>query len=74
VVRIYTIEKNTNKSSKKLLQLLQKTNLNVLEIKDTDLKDDDIRANRIISSFTNLSHNDVAVSYNYLSRFLKDVE
>ena len=39
-----------------------------------NIKDEDIRANRIISLYTNLSHNDVAVSYNYLSRFLKAVE
>ena len=74
LINLYTSKENTNRSSKKLLQLLQKANLNVLQKNDTDLKDEDIRANRIISLYTNLSHNDVAVSYNYLSRFLKAVE
>lgn len=74
LINLYSQREACLRSSKKLLELLQNENINCLLKQDTDFKDGDAKNNRIICLNSNLSHNDIPVSNNYLSRYLKAVD
>jgi len=73
LINLYSQREACLRSSNKLMELLQKENINYFSKQDTDFKDGEIKSNRIICLNSNLSHNDIPVSNNYLSRFLKAV-
>lgn len=74
LINLHTSREACTTSTKNLIQLMQKQKINYLQKQDTDVTDAELKNNRIICLSSNLSHNDVPVSYNYLSRFLKAVE
>lgn len=74
LINLHTSREACTTSTKNLIQLLQKEKINYLQKQDTDVKDAELKSNRILCLSSNLSHNDVPVSYNYLSRFLKASE
>ncbi len=74
LINLYTAREACTTSTKNLIQLMQKQKINYLQKQDTDVTDTELKSNRILCLSSNLSHNDVPVSYNYLSRFLKAVE
>ncbi len=74
LVNLHTSREACTTSTKNLVQLMQKQKINYLQKQDTDVTDAELKSNRILCLSSNLSHNDVPVSYNYLSRFLKASE
>lgn len=74
LINLHTSREACANSTKTLIKLLQKDKINYLEKQDTNVTDDELKQNRIVCLSSNLSHNDVPVSYNYLSRFLKASE
>lgn len=74
LINLHTSREACTSSTAKLIQLLQKEKINYLQKQDTDVTDAELRSNLILCLSSNLSHNDVPVSYNYLSRFLKASE
>ena len=74
LINLHTSREPCTISTKNLIQLMQKQNMGYLQKQDTDVTDAELKNNRILCLSSNLSHNDVPVSYNYLSRFLKASE
>ncbi len=74
LINLHTSREACTISTKNLIQLMQKQNMGYLQKQDTDVTDAELKNNRILCLSSNLSHNDVPVSYNYLSRFLKASE
>jgi hypothetical protein len=74
LINLHTAREACTTSTKNLIQLLQKQKTNYLQKQDTSVTDAELKSNRILCLSSNLSHNDVPVSYNYLSRFLKALE
>lgn len=74
LINLHTAREACTTSTKNLIQLLQKEKINYLQKQDTGVTDAELKSNRILCLSSNLSHNDVPVSYNYLSRFLKASE
>lgn len=74
LINLYSQREGCLRSSKKLMELMQKNATTYLAKQDTDITDVELKQNRIMCLHSNLSHNDIPVSYNYLSRYLKAVE
>lgn len=74
LINLYSQREGCLRSSKKLMELFGKEKMNFISKQDTDISDEELKANRIFCLSSNLSHNDIPVSFNYLSRFLKAVE
>lgn len=74
LINLYSQREGCLRSSKKLMELMQKNATNYVSKQDTDITDQELKQNRIMCLYSNLSHNDIPVSYNYLSRYLKAVE
>lgn len=74
LINLYTAREACTTSTKNLIQLLQKEKISYLQKQDTGVTEAELKSNRICCLSSNLSHNDVPVSYNYLSRFLKASE
>ncbi len=74
LINLYSQREACLRSSKKLMELLQKEKMTFVSKHDTDTKDEELRNNKILCLSSFLSHNDIPVSYNYLSRYLKAVE
>ena len=74
LINLHTSREACTTSTKNLIQLMQKQNISYIQKQDRDVTDVELKSNRIICLSSNLSHNDVPVSYNYLSRFLKASE
>lgn len=74
LINLHTAREACTTSTRNLIQLMQKQKINYLEKQDKDVTDAELKSNRILCLSSNLSHNDVPVSYNYLSRFLKASE
>jgi hypothetical protein len=68
---LYTNEQNTNASSKKLQQMIQKNGLAYVQKEDTQFGENDMKQTRILLLHTFLSQNDIATSDNYIAKFLK---
>lgn len=74
LINLYSQREGCLRSSKKLMELMQKAGTTYLAKQDTDVTDEQLKQNRITCLNSNLSHNDIPVSYNYLIRYLKAVE
>jgi len=74
LINLHTSREACTTSTKNLIQLMQKQKIDYLQKQDKEVTDTELKSNRIICLSSNLSHNDVPVSYNYLIRFLKAVE
>jgi hypothetical protein len=70
LINLYTDRPNTSANSKKLVGLLKTKGLCILEKEDQDFSETDVTVCRVLSLHTQLSHNDVATSNNYIKRFL----
>lgn len=73
LINLYTNKANTNASSKRLQQIIQKNGLPFLQKEDTQFAENDMRQTRILLMHTLLSHNDVATSNDYIAKFLRAV-
>lgn len=73
LINLYTNKQNTNASSKRLQQIIQKNGLAFVQKEDTQFAENDMRQTRILLMHTLLSHNDVATSNDYITKFLRAV-
>ncbi|MFC4230327.1 hypothetical protein ACFOW1_00390 [Parasediminibacterium paludis] len=71
LINLYTNKPNTNASSKKLQQIIQKNGLQFVQKEDTQFAENDMRKTSILLMHTLLSHNDVTTSNDYIAKFLK---
>lgn len=71
---LYSNRESCLRSSKRLMEMLAKDNMSFVNKQDIDVTDIELKLNKIFCLSSMLSHNDIPVSNNYLSRFLKASE